>query len=143
MNGDGLTDIITGPVWYQNPGGDLTGGWQRHDLGRGLDAMIFIGGTVYAERGNTVYAIRNGAARKIADLPVSSFGHASASQGYLAMAIDGGVVPMFATEAGTFYLAANGQPVQINSRDSEEGIAAGDIDGDGIRATARAIGSGR
>src|SRR5215212_1182420 len=37
IDGDGLGDVFVGAAtlsWYRSPGGDLTGPWARHDIGR-------------------------------------------------------------------------------------------------------------
>jgi hypothetical protein len=43
---DGMTDILSGPYWYRNPGGDMTGGWTQKSFplagGKDLDALLAV-----------------------------------------------------------------------------------------------------
>jgi len=42
FNNDGYKDVVTGRNVYLNPGGDMSGDWQKIDLGKNVDAMIAI-----------------------------------------------------------------------------------------------------
>jgi len=41
-NGDGMKDIVTGRYFYKNPGGDMTGKWERYDFGLNVDAVLMV-----------------------------------------------------------------------------------------------------
>ncbi len=40
--GDGFLDLVSGRYFYKNPGGDMTGKWERTDLGMNVDAVMFV-----------------------------------------------------------------------------------------------------
>jgi FG-GAP-like repeat len=42
VNGDGFQDIASGRYVHINPGGDMTGAWQRIDFNIDLDALLFV-----------------------------------------------------------------------------------------------------
>lgn len=42
VNGDGFPDIISGRYVHINPGGDMSGAWQRIDFNFDVDAMLFV-----------------------------------------------------------------------------------------------------
>ena len=40
FNADGYLDLVSGRTVYRNPGGDMTGNWQKTDLGQHVDANL-------------------------------------------------------------------------------------------------------
>ena len=42
VNGDGYKDIVAGRYFYRNPGGDMTGTWQRVTFEINVDGMLFV-----------------------------------------------------------------------------------------------------
>ena len=43
LNGDAYADIVSGPFWYANPGGDLSGTWAQHQLPAGSGGEVLDG----------------------------------------------------------------------------------------------------
>jgi hypothetical protein len=151
VNGDGYLDIIAGRYFYLNPGGDMTGRWERVDLGRNVDAMLFIDvdGDGFADciaealpdlywleaedrRGQSWKAI------KIASLPPAR--HVNGQGFAVAQIVPGGHPEIvLSTGRGIFYIEIPSDPSAGNwpvtpaaPEASEQGLAVGDIDGDGL-----------
>ncbi len=148
--GDGYQDIVAGRSFYRNPGGDMTGTWQKTDLGLNVDAvlMLDVDGDAYSdaigqalpdiywleaedEQGTTWRATKVGT--------VPATGHIN-SQGFtLADVVAGGKPEILIAGNGDIYsLEIPADPEKdtwrqqkIGAASSDEGIGTGDIDGDG------------
>jgi hypothetical protein len=154
LDGDGDVDVISGPYWYANPGGDLMGTWtQAPAFPGGAHAMLAVDvdGDAFADviaqssAGADVHwleATNAGAtawsATAIGTLPASS--HPIGMQGYRIAQIEAGGRPeiLFSSGGGLFSFAipaANPEggawpKVRISDHPSDEGFAVGDVDGD-------------
>lgn len=148
---DGRVDIVSGKYFYRNPGGDLTGPWTRSTFPVDADAMLTLDVDgdgqldVIAQALPNVYWLKPSAdgsqwtARIVAHLPPTE--HVN-SQGYrLARILAGSARPqiVFTTGEGIWYLripvnpAADAWPrVRIAVGTTEDVLAVGDIDGDGL-----------
>jgi len=158
VDGDQDPDIISGPYWYANPGGDLTGTWVQNPLplvgGDPADALMVVdvdddanfdliamsgtAGRVYwLERnaGTGVWSVL-----QIGDVGVSN--HGISSQGYRVADLEpGGKPEIVINEDPCYYfrIPANPQagswprveaiPAALGG---DEEIAVGDIDRDGL-----------
>lgn len=155
LDRDGKQDIVAGRYWYRNSGGDLTGGWTRTDFGAGLDAMLILDVDgdgrldVIAEGAASngvvpVYWLKptNAAGTTWSQLQVGTIPADPAdgtSQGYATAQLGGNAKPeIILSSSGIHYFqipaspaAGNWPQVQVAADAREEGIAAGDIDGDG------------
>ena len=151
LTGDGYEDIASGKWFYRNPGGDMTGVWQRIEIGDTLDAVLIVDvdddefGDIIATEFPNVYWVeaqdKNGNKwniKKIGELPPT--GHGNGQGHILGQIIPGGKPEIIlATGDGDFYFQIPKNPqegnwpkVHINTTASEEGIGVGDIDGDGF-----------
>ncbi len=150
VTGDGYKDIFAGRYFYCNPGGDMTGSWQRITFEINVDAMLVLDvdgdpfADVIAEALPEVYWLeaqdrRGGSwnARKVGTLPKT--GHVN-GQGYMLGQLVAGGRPeiILACGDGIYYFQVPDQPetgnwpkIQIASETMDEGIGVGDIDGDG------------
>jgi hypothetical protein len=148
---DGRADIVSGKYFYRNPGGDLTAPWARTTFPVGADAMLVLDvdgdgqSDVIAQALPNVYWFKPNAdgsqwtARAVATLPATS--HTN-GQGYrLARIVAGSSKPqiVFTTGDGVWYLRIPDTPttgtwpsVKIAAGTSEDVLAVGDIDGDGL-----------
>lgn len=155
LDGDGRLDIVSGRYWYRNPGGDLTGTWQRHEIHRTSDAMLALDvdgdgrPDVIAQGpagdGSAVFWHKplDAAATRWSTVAVGKVPGVSRDlpgQGYVVARLEPGPRPqiVLAGDFGLYYFripdqpAAGGWPrVQIAGDATQEGIDAGDIDGDG------------
>jgi hypothetical protein len=148
LNGDGYLDIASGKWIYRNPGGDLTGAWERATLPKVVDAVLVVDvdddadADVIALRCNEQYWFEQQGGvwegRQVGSLPVCN--HNTGSQGYaLAQLVSGGKPEVLLTGAGIYFLEIPDYPeygewpsAAISSdRSIGEEAAAGDIDGDG------------
>jgi len=149
VTGDGYKDIIAGRYFYRNPGGDMTGSWQRITFDINVDAMLACdvdGDTfadVVAEALPDVYWLEardkqgdSWSARKVGTLPKT--GHVN-GQGYMLGQIIAGGKPevILASGDGIYYFKIPKEPekgdwpkIKIASKTMDEGIGVGDIDGD-------------
>lgn len=155
IDGDGLRDIIAGPYWYRNPGGKMTGFWSRTTFGSALDAML----TMDLDSDGRLDVIAQGAPIAgsvpvhwlkpvnktgtdwndiaIGSIPADPVD--GTSQGYAAaQLVPGGQPEIIFSSVGINYFQVPSHPssetwprVPITSEAREEGIAVGDIDGDG------------
>ena len=154
LDGDDLIDIVSGPYWYQNPGGDMTGAWtQSPAFPGGLHAMLVVDvdGDAQsdvigqANSGSDVYWMEATDASATAwtsilvgNLPASS--HTLGMQGYRVAQIEAGGNPelLFSSGGGVYYFrippanpeAGSWPSVRVNVNPSDEGFGVGDIDGD-------------
>ena len=150
ITGNGYRDIVSGRYFYRNPGGDMTGKWERIDFGFNVDGMLFVDvdgdsyGDIIAEALPDVYWLEaqdssgnSWKATKIGSIPKT--GHIN-GQGYkLAQIIRGGKPEILLSSGKGIYCIeipadpSNGNwPAScIAIEATEEGIGIGDIDGDG------------
>ncbi len=150
ITGDGFKDIVAGRYFYRNPGGNMTGEWERTDFGINVDGMLFVDvdgdkyGDVIAQALPNVYWLeaedmlgRSWQIYKIAELAPTK--HVN-GQGYkIAQIIDGGKPEIvFTTTEGVFYieipeenLIAPWKTVRMTSGTMDEGVGIGDMNGDG------------
>jgi hypothetical protein len=154
ITGDGNSDIAAGRYFYKNPGGDMTGRWNRAVLpGKpSIDAMIIMDvdddeyGDIIAEDLPGVYWFEADNTQgdswtlraKIGEIP--SGPHNTSAQGYTsAQIISGGKPEILLSSRGVYCFEIPFDPEKGNwpqyriteSPNSEEGIGAGDIDKDG------------
>ena len=151
INNDGYLDIVSGRYFYMNPRGNMTAKWERIDLGMNVDGMLFVDvdgdelGDIIATALPDVYWFeaqnKQGTAwegRKIASIPATS--HVN-GQGYtLAQIVPGGNPEIvLSTGAGIYFLeiptnpsSGNWPAIQAAKEAAEQGLAVGDIDGDGL-----------
>lgn len=155
VDGDGRTDIISGPFWYRQPAEGWDGDWRQFHLGDGIDAFAAhdVDGDrradIIAQRGGgeTVQIVSLTAAAQdgtaftehlIGEIPRAS--HTLGSQGHAVADIVPGATAeiVVSSGAGVFYFERAGTPeanawrrVRISAAASDEGIAVADIDGDG------------
>lgn len=150
-HGNGRKDIVSGRYFYRNPGGDLTGKWERTDFGANIDACLTldVDGDEFADviamdfpsilwleaadRRATAWT-----SRPVATAPRTK--HVN-SQGFTTGQIVPGGKPelVFATEDGVFYYqipanpeAGNWPGTLITKDASDEGVDLADMDGDGF-----------
>lgn len=150
VTGDGYKDIIAGRYFYRNPGGNMTGPWQRVTFDINVDAMLFVDvdgdsfSDVIAEALPDVYWLEaqdkqgnSWNAKKIGTLPKT--GHVN-GQGYMLGQIVAGGKPeiILACGDGIYYFEIPKEPekgkwpkTRIASETMDEGIGVGDIDDDG------------
>ena len=146
LNGDGYRDVVTGRNAYLSPGGDLTGDWEKVDLGTNVDANLVIdlpggeGPAILAESLPDVLLFRirpDGSFAEgevVAQVPPT--GHHN-GQGYRTLDLTGtgNEQVVYASQGGLYVLEpAEELPwrVTLAGKDaSDEGFAAADMDGDG------------
>ncbi len=159
MDGDGRTDIISGPFWYRQPADPWQGDWQqiaprrgsgcdrgnrcRRRRTRGSDRSTRRGGeTLEPGVASGAAKARARGLREHAIGDVRAASHELGSQGHaLAQIVKGGQPELAVSSgAGVFYFAipdgtrrrAPGREPAFAPRPSDEGIAFADIDGDGL-----------
>lgn len=150
VTGDGYKDIIAGRYFYRNPGGNMSGRWQRITFSINVDAMLVVDvdgdsfTDAIAEALPDVYWLEaedklgnSWKAKKIGTLPKT--GHVN-GQGYMLGQIIAGGKPeiILACGDGIYYFQipenpenGNWSKTRIASETMDEGIGTGDIDGDG------------
>ncbi|MFH1884884.1 MAG: VCBS repeat-containing protein, partial [Planctomycetota bacterium] len=150
VTGDGYKDIIAGRYFYRNPGGNMSGRWQRITFSINVDAMLVVDvdgdsfADAIAEALPDVYWLEaedrpgnSWKAKKIGTLPKT--GHVN-GQGYMLGQIIAGGKPeiILACGDGIYYFQIPKNPengnwpkTRIASETMDEGIGVGDIDGDG------------
>lgn len=155
LDGDGVRDIVSGRYWYRNPGGDMTGAWIRTEIDPTTDAMLVLDvdgdgrldviaqGRLASRVGVFWYKPLDAAAAwwrrtLVGTLPGGS--RDQTSQGYAVAQLSPGPRPqvVFSNDFGLYYLtipsdplAGNWPVVRIAADGTQEGIAVGDVDGDG------------
>jgi hypothetical protein len=157
VDGDALPDLLTGPFWYRNPGGDLAGTWIQGPLPQvgGSDADVLLatdvdgdadfdaiamddgGGVYWLERNSGTGAW---SALAVGDVGVSN--HGISSQGYrLADLEPGGRPEIVINEDPCYYFRIPANPQAggwprveaiAAAFTADEEIAVGDIDRDGL-----------
>ncbi len=150
VNHDGMKDVVTGRWIYLNPGNDMSGPWERVDLGINVDGILLLDvdgdefADIIAQSLPDVYwmesANRDGTAwgaAKIGEVPATS--HVN-SQGFeKVQIIPGGREEFVIAGDGNIYcFEIPEDPVNspwkvtlVAPNTSDEGIGTGDIDGDG------------
>jgi FG-GAP-like repeat len=155
LDGDGLADIVSGPYWYKNPGGDLLGSWiQSPPFPGGVHAMLTVDVDgdarsdviAQAQSGTELYWLEATDATAsawtstpIGNLPASP--HAIGMQGFRVAQIEAGGKPelVFSSGGGVYAFriptaspeAGSWPSVRVSANPSDEGVAVGDMDGDG------------
>jgi hypothetical protein len=154
LDGDDLPDIVSGPYWYRNPGGDLMGTWtQSPAFPGGVHAMLVVDvdGDALADviaqsnSGSDVHwleaadaAATSWTSTLVGNLPASS--HGLGMQGYRVAQLEAGGRPEIVFSSGggihAFVIPASpeagGWPsVRVHANPSDEGFGVGDVDGDG------------
>jgi hypothetical protein len=159
VNGDGYLDIIAGRYFYINPGGDMTGQWDRVDLGLNADAILFVDvdgdkfADCIAEALPDVYWLeanddhrKSWSATKIASIPASK--HVNGQGFKVAQIVPGGLPEIvLSTGKGIYYLEIPVNPekgnwhlTQAGPEATEQGLGVGDVDGDGLNDIAASYG---
>jgi len=148
-NGDEMLDIVSGRYIYLNPGGDMTGKWDRVELPENVDGFLFLdvdgdeNADIIAQGLPNLYwyeatdaSGKNWKGKIIGEIPATS--HVN-SQGFeRGQIIPGGKEEFVIAGAGDVYLfeiPADPQETWkrtlIGANTSDEGIGLGDMDGDG------------
>ena len=151
INGDNYLDIISGRYFYLNPGGDMSGSWTRTDLGSNVDALLFVDidydnfADCIATALPDIYWFEaedmqgtSWKGKKIGEVPPTS--HVNGQGFTLAQIVSGGMPEIvLSTGNGIYYLEIPSKPLSGNwpvtlaaEEASEQGLAVGDIDGDGL-----------
>lgn len=150
LDGDGDQDLLAGRHVYLNPGGDLTGTWEKIDLGLNVDGLLITDvdgdaqADVIAQALPDVYwleaddeSAQSWTPRKVGTVPATS--HVN-SQGFeLADVFAGGRPEVLIAGNGDIYaLEIPDAPAdttwprtRLAANTSDEGIGTGDLDGDG------------
>lgn len=150
LNSDGFLDVVSGKYVYRNPGGDMTGRWERIELPLNADGILWmdIDGDAYADviaqALPDVYWLEakdaegsTWTSQKIGSIPATS--HVN-SQGFeRGQLIAGGKEEFVIAGNGDIYLftvpdqpsSSDWKPQLIARNTSDEGIGLGDVDGDG------------
>jgi hypothetical protein len=148
-DGDGRRDVIAGAFLYRNPGGELVGGWDRSVIfDEDIDVFfaVDVNGNRYADlvglRDATLYWLeaQDEKATRWTARAIAQVDAAGRTQGYAAARLVAGAKPQLILTRGKSLYAleiprdpgsATWPLHRISTRTEEEGIAVGDIDGDG------------
>ncbi len=151
FTGNGYRDIVSGRYFYRNPGGEMTGDWERIDLGLNVDGCLFVDVEqngrpdiiamalphVYWLKADDAQGTSWTAKRIASGIPRTP--HVN-GQGYVAVDITGNGRPeiLLASGAGIYSLSIPDEPAdaawpaqRIAAGANEEGIAVGDMNGNG------------
>jgi hypothetical protein len=155
LDQDDLPDILSGPYWYENPGGNLTGTWvQSAAFPGGVHAMLStdVDGDALADvigqanSGADLFWLEatSASAAAFASTPIGTLppsSHGLGMQGYRVAQLEAGGRPelVFSSGGGIHYLripaanpGAGGWPsVRVHQNPSDEGFGVADVDGDG------------
>jgi hypothetical protein len=148
-DGDGRRDVIAGAFLYRNPGGDLAGRWERSIVfDEDIDVFfaVDVNGNRYADlvglRDATLYWLeaQDEKATRWTARAIARVDAAGRTQGYAVAKLVAGAKPQLILTRGKNLYALEiprdpgsaAWPLhRISTRTEEEGIAVGDIDGDG------------
>ena len=156
MNGDGRIDIVSGPYWYRQPAGSWNVEWEQHKIAEAVDSIAVLDlnkdghPEVVAQRGAEsgldflwleAGDEEGGTVKEhlVGEVPAAS--HSLGSQGRaLAQIVKGGLPELAVSSGGgVFYFEVPDDPaagpwprIRICAEASDEGIAFGDMDGDGL-----------
>jgi fibronectin type 3 domain-containing protein len=152
MTSDGYGDIVSGKYFYRNPGSDMTGVWQRITFPTNVDALLALdvdddlfGDAIAMDSTGKVFWLEalDSQANSWSVLEIGDLGsadHGISSQGYtLGQVIAGGkpeIVINITNKLSYFEVPANPDlgnwPLTVVSTSVyPEGVALGDVDGDG------------
>lgn len=145
LNGDGMLDLVSGRTLYLNPGGNMTGTWEKVDLGQNVD-----GNLIYRDAGGKSYVLgqslpdvlrfpvdangRPGPGEVVAQVPPT--GHYN-GQGYRMGDVLGDERPevIYASQGGLYALRMTDElpwkTILVGADASDEGFAVADMDADG------------
>lgn len=150
FNFDGYQDLVSGRYIYLNPGADMSGSWQRVDLGLNVDGMLAVNidddgyADIIAESLPDVYWLEAldydataWTAIRIDSIPKT--GHVNGQGYHVADLVKGGKPEIILTAHDGIYMAEiparpvsqNWNFIRIIATNSDEGFATADIDGDG------------
>ncbi|MGW8314993.1 MAG: FG-GAP repeat domain-containing protein [Bacteroidales bacterium] len=150
LNHDGMKDIVTGRWVYLNPGNDMSGPWQKVDLGANVDGILIMdvdgdeNADLIAQALPDIYWMESANSEgtawstvRIGEVPATS--HVN-SQGFeKVQIIPGGKEEFVIAGEGNIYCfeipedpaGEKWNVTLIAANTSDEGIGTGDIDGDG------------
>jgi hypothetical protein len=154
IDDDNLMDILSGPFWYQNPGGDLTGEWSQFPLPEGMHAILTLDvdddslTDVIAQKDESDIALywlepqdKTVTAWESIKLgTVDKASHSLGAQGHRIGQVEAGGKPevLISSGNGIYYFripenpsSGNWPRVHVSSNPSDEGFALGDFDRDG------------
>jgi hypothetical protein len=151
-DGDGKIDILSGRYWYRNPGGDMSGTWERGEFPDGMHAAMVV--DVDGDEHLDVIAQKDdgseiglywleedgGSWSQVKVGGVDRASHGLGAQGYRVGQIESGGREEVALSSGNgiYYFRIPENPgdgnwprVHVSGNPSDEGLALGDIDEDG------------
>ncbi len=147
VNGDGLTDLVSGRYLYTNPGGSMLDGWQRTELPIDADAMWMLNldddaeDEIIAEQLPALWLFdrdESGTWTPTELGPTFEPTDHGNSQGYAVADFGNSQGLVLTTGVGLYYTVLEGgsapqasPPVRIAAGTTEDMLAVGDIDGDG------------
>ena len=165
MDSDGRADIVSGEFWYRNPGGDLLGEWAQAAFPTGMHVFLVTDSDddgradAIAQKDDGeigIYWVKHQSGDtgwdtvRIGGVPRAS--HALGAQGYARVSMLDGKGSAILISSGdgiyTFRVPPNPQGgnwprTRISPRPSDEGLAVGDIDGDGLPDVAATTGNAK
>lgn len=151
---NGLLDIVSGRYWYQNPGHGMLGDWAQFEFPANMHAILVVDvdGDAFsdviaqADEGELALywleAVDTAASdwNSVRIGGVEAASHNLGAQGYATAQIEAGGKPeiLISSGNGIYYFRIPAEPaagnwprIHVSSNPSDEGFAAGDIDGDG------------
>jgi len=167
VNADGRDDIVSGAFAYLNPGGDLSGSWDRHPLPDGMEAFGVlnvsdgapVGVIAQKQSGNDLElywlqpmdrTLEEWTSHRIGAVPKAS--HELGAQGYrIADLVPGGKPEVvISSGGGIYYFEVPADPagapwrrVHVSGNPSDEGFAVADVDRDGLPDIAATTGDSK
>lgn len=163
VDGDGRSDIISGRYWYRNPGQELLGDWAQAAFPDDMHACLVVDvdgdaqldviaqkdegdiGLYWLEAADEAWSVV-----KIGTVPQAS--HSLGAQGYRVAPLSAGEEPavFLSSGNGIYYFAIPTDPaagnwprVHVSANPSDEGLAVGDVDGDGLADVAATTGDSK
>lgn len=149
VNQDGFMDVVAGSFVYRNPSGKLWERWPRTKLPKNVDVYfaVDVDGDQFSDligiAGDTIFWVEalDEKATSWKAMPVGKIAQGGRTQGYVAAKLIPGEKPQLVFTRGKNHLYAleipndlekNSWPLHLISTEAEEeGLAIGDIDGDG------------